>query len=76
MAAKPLTDAQARKNIAKNMQRLIAERDIHRADVARATGLSKGAIGLYCRAIAQPSVGAASRIASFFGVTLDDLLSR
>ena len=48
--------------------RVIAQRGL-----ARALGLSHGAIGNYVSGVASPSLRTARKIAAFFGVRLDEI---
>lgn len=56
-----------------NIKRLCHERNVSLADVERACGLGKKSI--YAWGMSAPSVERAKRVADYFGVTVDELLS-
>jgi transcriptional regulator with XRE-family HTH domain len=58
----------------KMMRRLIDEHDTSQAEISRATGINKQNISLMCNGKTQyPSIHACKLIATYFGLTLDEL---
>ena len=56
------------------MRKLIAEHGVTQADISRATGINKQNISLMCNGKTQyPSIHACKLIATYFGLTLDEL---
>lgn len=71
-----MTDAQAKKNIAANLRRLLAVRDVSQNGLAREIDESPTRINQYCQAKKMPGAGVLSRIAEFFEVTIDELIGQ
>jgi len=69
-----LTDEQATQNLSANIQKLLADRKMSQAELARATGESEMNISRYVRGSNVPGVGALARLAEVFGVPTDFLL--
>ena len=58
----------------KVMRRLIEEHGVTQADIVRATGIGKQNMSVLCMGKTRyPSIHACKKIASFFGLTLDEL---
>lgn len=58
------------------LRRLIVENGTSQAEVARATGIQKQNISLICNGKTQyPSIHTCKLIATYFGLTLDELWS-
>lgn len=58
----------------KMMRKLIAEHGTTQADISRATGINKQNISLMCNGKTQyPSIHACKQIATYFGITLDEM---
>ena len=57
----------------KNITRLCDQRGISIAKLERETGISNGTIGRW--GTSSPSVDNVRKVADFFGVTIDDLIS-
>lgn len=59
--------------ILKNIARLCKEKNISIARLERETGISNGTIGRW--GTSSPSVENARKVAEYFGVTVDELIS-
>jgi transcriptional regulator with XRE-family HTH domain len=70
-----LSDDAAKKNVAANLSRLILDHKTSRRGVAKATGESHTIISQYAAGHKLPGSGALARLAEFFGVSTDYLLS-
>lgn len=58
----------------KMMRRLIAEHGTTQADICRVTGIKKANLSVICKGETQyPSIHTCKLIASYFGLTLDEL---
>jgi len=61
----------------KVMRELMAEHNTSQAEISRATGIQKQNISLMCNGKTQyPSIQNCKLIATFFGLTLDELWER
>jgi transcriptional regulator with XRE-family HTH domain len=69
------TDDEAKRNIAENVNRLMAARDLSQADLSRASGESEMRVSLLRRGLKMPTAGFLARIAEALGVSVDTLLS-
>ena len=58
-----------------NVSRLCKENNITFAALERATGLGNGAIWKWGNRTKSPNVSAVKKVADYFGVSVDDLLS-
>lgn len=58
-----------------NVSRLCAERGITFCALEKATGIGNGAIGKWGKEGRSPRVETVQRIAKYFGVSVDELLS-
>lgn len=58
-----------------NVSRLCAERGITFCALEKATGIGNGAIGKWGKEGRSPRVENVKRVADYFGVTLDELMS-
>jgi transcriptional regulator with XRE-family HTH domain len=70
-----LTDEQAKRNVAANLTRLLGEAGVSRRKVAEETGESHTAIADYAKGAKMPGAGPLARLAEFFSVSTDFLLS-
>lgn len=58
----------------KVMRRLIKEHETSQADICRETGLSKQSLSWICKGKTQyPSIHVCKKLATYFGITLDEL---
>ena len=70
------TDKAAKRNIAKNVQALLADREWTMADLARALDASPMTVNYMARGVKMPGAAFLARVANVLGVTVDDLLSK
>lgn len=70
-----LTDEQAVKNLSTNLRRLLADRGMSQAELARTIGESEMNVSRYVRGANVPGVGTLARLSEAFGVPADYLLS-
>lgn len=70
-----LTDDDAKKNIADNLQRLIRERGLKQSEIAEAVGESRMRVSLAVRGKKLPSAAFLARIAEALNSSVDVLLS-
>jgi len=70
-----INDKKALRNFSRRMNALMRQRNITASDLARGIGENRMRISFYCRGKQMPGVGVAARIAAFFDVPLDDLLT-
>lgn len=70
-----LTDEQAIKNLSQNLKRMLADRAMSQAELARETGDSEMNVSRYVRGAVMPGAGALARLAEALHVPTDHLLS-
>lgn len=70
-----LQDGEAKKNVSANLSRLMAEREISCYTVAEAIDASHTIVYQYARGLKLPGAVALARLAEFFGVSTDYLLT-
>lgn len=70
-----LTDNEAKAVISANVKRLLGERNMSQAELARATEEDTAKISQMIHGKKLPSAGFLARIAEAFGVAADDLLA-
>lgn len=70
-----ISDEQTKKNVAANLTRLLSETGVSRRTVATKTGESHTAIADYAKGVKMPGAGPLARLAEFFKVSTDFLLS-
>ena len=70
-----LTDAKAMENLSSNLRRLLADRSMSQAELARITGDGEMNISRYVRGVVMPGAGALARLAEALSVPTDRLLS-
>ena len=71
-----MTDEQTIKNIAENVARLLEEKGMSQAELARATKESEMNISRLVRGTNMPGAAMLSRVADALGVSVDYLISR
>lgn len=71
-----MSDDQAKHNIAANLRRLLAVREVSQNGLAREIDESPTRINQYCQGKKMPGAGVLSRIADFFEVTIDELVGQ
>lgn len=69
------TDQEALKNVSANLRRILRDRAMTQAELARKTGDSQPAISQICTAKYVPGIGLVLRIAEALDVTVDRLLA-
>lgn len=70
-----ITDEQAISNLSSNLRRLLADRGMSQAELARITGDGEMNVSRYVRGSVMPGAGALARLADALGVPTDRLLS-
>jgi transcriptional regulator with XRE-family HTH domain len=70
-----ITDEQAIKNLSQNLRRMLADREMSQAELARETGDSEMNVSRYVRGAVMPGAGALARLAEALHVPTDHLLS-
>lgn len=68
-----VSDDRAMKVFSVNLQRLMDERKVSQAVLARSIGESEARLSNYRHGLKMPGFGVSTRIAEYFGVSLDDL---
>ena len=71
-----LTDDQAKRLIAANVQRLMDEKGMNQTQLAEATGESCARVSMMVRGVKTPSAPFLHRIAEALEVTVDEILSK
>lgn len=71
-----ITDAQAKKNIAANVSRLLDEKQLSQTELAKQTKESRMTIWRLCSGLHVPSAALLARIAEVLGTNLDALMSQ
>lgn len=61
-------------DVAKRLEHLMAERRVTQAQLARAVGVTEGAVHLWLVGLRKPGITAARKVAAFFDVSLDDIV--
>lgn len=69
-----LDHATSKRNISANVTRLLRERGMSQAELARATGDNTAYISRICTGQIEPTASGAMRIATGLGTTVEDLL--
>lgn len=62
-------------DLTERIDKLLIEKGLRRADICRATGISDSTIRTWITRDASPSVEAALKVAQFFGVTVEYLVT-
>lgn len=70
-----LTDDDVRVNLAANLKRMLAERDISQAELGRLTGVTQANISLICAGKHVSGVGVLARIAEALDTSIDFLIA-
>ena len=70
-----ITDEQAIKNLSGNLRKLLEDRRMSQADLARETGDSEMNVSRYVRGAVMPGAGALARLAEALQVPTDHLLA-
>lgn len=70
-----LTDEQAKRNIAANVERLMGELGITQSELARLTDESHARVSLMRRGLKLPSAAFLARLAEALNTTTDELLA-
>lgn len=71
-----ISDTDARLNVAANVNRILEDRGMTQADLARLTGENAMAISRVCRGTNLANVGMLARIAEALECTVDELLKK
>lgn len=69
-----ISDKDAKRNIAENVNRLLVAREWNQRDLAGATGETPMTISRICRAQTLPGIGILARIAEALDVSIDRLV--
>ena len=67
--------ATTKRNISANLRRLLSERGMSQADLARETRDNAAYISRLCSGKLEPTASGAARVAAALSVTVEDLLS-
>jgi transcriptional regulator with XRE-family HTH domain len=61
--------------ISKNIKELRLERGLSQAELAKKIGVTQGAVYFWEKGISEPTAGFVKKLAEFFEISTDDLLS-
>ena len=69
-----MSDNEQKKVLARNLSRILAERQLSQKEVAKKIGESPQTFNTWCRGIAIPRIGKIQALADYFGIQKSDLL--
>lgn len=70
-----ITDEQLKRNLQRNIRRLLDQTEMSQSDLARATGESRSRISLVINSCRVPSAASLARIAEALDTTVDELIN-